>query len=665
MSVDTGTNPGPFILAPAGNKASFLTAIAAGADAIYCGLKSLSARMGAKNFTVEELISLTRLAHDKGTKVYVTLNSLLKPADLDRAGTLLKQLSQLVKPDAVIIQDLSLVQLARQTGFSGELHLSTLANVSFSRALKLVRENLGIDRVVVPRELSIDEVKALALDCPGGLSLEVFVHGALCYGVSGRCYWSSFLGGKSGLRGRCVQPCRRLYTQKNQTMRFFSCQDLSVDVLAKVLLSVPKVRAWKIEGRKKGPHYVFHTVKAYRMLRDIGSDPIREGAMAKKTALRLLSQALGRPGTHYRFLPQRPQDPVKIDLQTGSGLFLARIKGTKQRPYLVPRYEIRPGDVLRLGYEDEPWHGTHRVKKYVPKRGRLDLKLSLAKSPRKGTPVFLVDRRERELERLLAKLEGELIKTPVSKVVPSAFRAKLPKRSRKKTRVLELHVYRKPGRRVLRGQMGLWLSIKAWKKMPKGTRSKLWWWLPPVIWPDEEEELKDLIDLVLKRGGRNFVLNAPWQVALFATPKSLNIWAGPFCNLANSLAISTVASLGFAGAIVSPELGRDDYLLLPKHSPLPLGVVIRGNWSLSISRTLSENLKTDTPFTSPKGEQAWVRKYGSNFWVYPNWTLDITAKQDVLQRAGYSLFVHLVEPLPRQVKLKKRPGLWNWDLDLA
>ncbi len=202
------TSP-PEILAPAGNKASFLAAVAAGADAIYCGLKFFSARMEAKNFTIEEFTALVRLAHEKGVKVFVAVNSLLKPDDLFRAGHLLDLLQRRVQPDAIIIQDLGMVSLVKQIGFSGEIHLSTLANVSFSGALQVIRQNLQVDRVVLPRELNVDELKTLARTCPAGLDLEVFVHGALCYGVSGRCYWSSYMGGKSGLRGRCVQPCRR------------------------------------------------------------------------------------------------------------------------------------------------------------------------------------------------------------------------------------------------------------------------------------------------------------------------------------------------------------------------------------------------------------------------------------------------------------------------
>ena len=258
----------PQILAPAGNKASFLSALAAGADAVYCGLKVYSARMEAKNFAVEELAPLVDLAHEKGVQVFVAINSLFKHEDLSPAGNLLELLERLVKPDGLIVQDIALIDLVKQAGFSGELHLSTLANVSFPYALKLVKEKLGANRIVLPRELSIDEIKTLSAACPENLSLEVFVHGALCYGVSGRCWWSSYLGGKSGLRGRCVQPCRRLYTQGGKTGRYFSCMDLSLDVLSRALLPVPEISAWKIEGRKKGPHYVYYTVSAYKILRD-------------------------------------------------------------------------------------------------------------------------------------------------------------------------------------------------------------------------------------------------------------------------------------------------------------------------------------------------------------------------------------------------------------
>ncbi|MDH3356293.1 MAG: U32 family peptidase, partial [Desulfobacteraceae bacterium] len=448
--------------------------------------------------------------------------------------------------------------------------------------------------------------------------------------------------------------------QNDHKKRFFSCQDLSLDVLVKVLRTIPQIRTWKIEGRKKGPHTVFYTVKAYRILRDHGTDP-----KMKKEALHILSYALGRSGTHYNFLPQRPQNPIGINNQTGSGLLVGAVKGTKQKPFLNPKEALLSGDLLRLGYEDELWHSTIKVGKYVPKGGRLFLKPILKKNPEKKIPVFLIDRQEKDLEDMLTKLEKELPKTPVIKSNASVFVARRPKKSGKKNGIIsDLRVYRRIDKIKHHSTSGLWLSDQAVKNLPKRIWTKIWWWLPPVIWPDDEQKLKGLVDSVLNKGAKIFVLNAPWQTTLFTHLKGINLWAGPFCNIANVLALKTLASLGYKGAIVTPELGQKDFLSLPEQSPMPLGIVLSGNWPLCISRALSNDLETETSFTSPKGEAAWVRKYESDYWVYPNWKLDLGIKRKSLEKAGYRLFVHLLEPIPKDVALKKRPGLWNWDLEL-
>ena len=651
--------PPPEILAPAGNRASFLAAVAARADAIYCGLKLFSARMEAKNFTLEEFAVLVRLAHKKGIRVFVALNSLLKSGDLVQAGQMLDLLQRMVKPDAIIIQDLALVPMVKQTGFSGEIHLSTLANVSFPRALNVIRQKLAVDRVVLPRELNIDELKTLAQVCPSGLGLEVFIHGALCYSVSGRCYWSSFLGGKSSLRGRCVQPCRRQYSQNNQTQRFFSCQDLSVDVLAKVLLSIPQVRTWKIEGRKKGPHYVYYTVCGYRMLRDHGRDP-----EMKKDALQMLSRALGRVGTHYFFLPQRPQNPVDLHRHTGSGMLVGRIKGSKQKPYFNTREELLPGDVLRLGYEDEAGHTIKRIGRSIPKGGRMHINPSAKKGMAKGAPVFLTDRHAKSLNNMIADLQAQLEKVPASAKRVSTFKPVLPKPVSRRTRTLELPVYRSWSRSIPRGQISIWLSEEVLKNISGKMTSQIRWWLPPVIWPENEKNVSGQVQAAVKKGARSFVLNAAWQTGFFKTLKGFNLWAGPFCNLANPLAIATIATMGFSGAIVSPELGAEDYLRLPQRSPIPLGIVIAGNWPLCVARSITPGVQLNKLFASPRGEQAWATRYGPDYWVFPNWKLDLQSQKKVLQKAGYTLFVNMIEPVPQKVKLKKRQGTWNWELNL-
>lgn len=647
------------ILAPAGSRASFLAAVAAGADAVYCGLKQYSARMAAKNFSFGELAALTDLAHRKGIQVFITFNTALKPNELSQAGAMLMQLKREINPDGIIVQDLAMIALAKQVKLKSKLHLSTLANMSFPRALTLINKHSGLNRVVLPRELNVDEIKAMATACPAGVGLEVFVHGALCYGISGRCYWSSYMGGKSGLRGRCVQPCRRRYRIQGNEQRYFSCQDLSLDVLAKVLLSIPEIKGWKIEGRKKGPHYVYYTVSAYKMLRDFGNDPQK-----KKAALGMLSMALGRVNTHYGFLPQRPQNPIQADDHTGSGLLVGYVKGTRDTPYLIPREELLPGDILRVGYEDDAWHVVKKLNQYVPSRGRLVLRMASRNLRIKDIPVFLIDRQEPYLKEMIAELETEMAELPGGEKQIHLFQPRISRYQGPDSGAIDLRVFRTLNAKANTGQNSVWLSAESLAGCSKAMFPGLWWWIPPTLWPENEAAMTGMIESVLKNGGTRFVLNAPWQVSLFAAPEKLNLWAGPFCNVSNGLAAGEIKSLGISGVIVSPELGEKDYLDLPEQSPLPLGIVLSGNWPLCISRTIAPQVAMNEPFVSPKGETAWAAKHGGDYWIYPNWKLDLSSKREMLLQAGYRCFVHLLEPVPQKVVMKKRPGLWNWEVGM-
>ena len=138
---------------------------------------------------------------------------------------------------------------------------------------------------------------------------------------------------------------------------------------------------------------------------------------------------------------------------------------------------------------------------------------------------------------------------------------------------------------------------------PSKASAAVWWWLPPVIWPAAEEDTRALLERLLRGGARRFVLNDPWQAGLFAHPEKLTLWAGPFCNLANPLALDLLEQAGFAGAFVSPELGRETFLELPKISPLPLGMVLTGLWPLALSRVLSEAITRTSPSPVPGGSR--------------------------------------------------------------
>lgn len=652
----------PEILAPAGDVQSFLAAMAAGADAVYLGLKHFSARMQADNFGSTELSRMVELANANDRRIYVAFNTLVKPEDIPAAGRLLARLARDVNPHGLIVQDPGVLDLARQAGYTGGLFLSTLANVTHPAALKAARD-MGATRVILPRELSIDEIRQIAANCPDDLELEMFIHGALCWCVSGRCYWSSYMGGKSGLRGRCVQPCRRLYTQRGHAGRFFSCLDLSLDVLTKTLVDIPHLSCWKIEGRKKGPHYVYHVVTAYRMLRDNPNDP-----QARKDAERILEMALGRPSTRARFLPQRSVEPTSPDSQTSSGKLVGKIQIDQEgRPFFKPHIELLAQDYLRVGYEDESWHSTLPVFRRTPKAGTLTLRLPRHKTPKAGTPVFLIDRREPELLKIIGEWKRELDRCKGA--VPAAvdFVPHLPRPVQPRRRPdMKLRASLPHGmetRRKRSSIMGLWLSPRSVREVSRTVAPNITWWLPPVIWPDEEDLWKRIIREALRNGARHFVCNAPYQVALF-DDRNPDLVAGPFCNVANPLTLAILARLGFSAAFVSPELNGQELLSLPRQSPIPLGIVLNGFWPMGIGRHDPLGIKPNEPFQSPKGEVFWTRRYGQNTWIYPAWPLDISSHRPELEAAGYSFFAFMEENPPKSVPSTTRPGLFNWDGEL-
>jgi len=292
----------PELLAPAGNVEVFEAAVAAGADAIYIGAPSLNARALARNFSWPEVAAMIDHGHRHGVKVYTAMNSLMKEAEIPLAVETLASFEAL-KIDGLIIQDLGIYHLARTHFPKLRLHASTLMGAHNSLAVRQF-ERMGFSRVVLARELTLEEIAAIRKQ--SGVELEVFIHGALCFSYSGLCLFSSFLGGKSGLRGRCVQPCRRRYIWQGQgkgpqSGYFFSMNDLEgIDSLAR--LREIGVSSFKIEGRMRSAHYVANVVRAYRIAID-GS-----GSESMAEARSLLGQAMGRKTTAGYFPVSQPAD---------------------------------------------------------------------------------------------------------------------------------------------------------------------------------------------------------------------------------------------------------------------------------------------------------------------------------------------------------------------
>lgn len=263
------------IVAPAGNKERLYAAIKAGAEEIYMGLKGFGARRAAENFSLEEFLEALDYAHLRGSRIFLTLNTIMMKEEIEFLYPNLKRLYE-HGLDAVIVQDLGLAYYLKQNFPDLELHGSTQLSVANHIEINYLKE-IGFSRVVLPRELSFEEIKRIRENTE--IELEVFVSGALCISYSGNCYLSSFLGGRSGNRGMCAQPCRKKYeTQEGEKSYFLSPKDQFFGKEEIEKLKEIGIDSIKIEGRMKEPNYVFTTVQYYRNL--IAGEEIQERSSA-------------------------------------------------------------------------------------------------------------------------------------------------------------------------------------------------------------------------------------------------------------------------------------------------------------------------------------------------------------------------------------------------
>lgn len=253
----------PMILAPAGGREQFLTAINAGADAIYLGLKDFNARGRAENFSIKELKSLMPLARSKNVKILVTLNILLKETEIAQVSEILCDLEWL-GVHAVIIQDIGLARLIRENFPALRMHASTQLAIHNLEGV-IVAAQMGFKQVVLARELTLREIAAIRKKAPPEIEIEVFCHGSLCYSYSGLCFFSGAEDARSGNRGECAYTCRKPYKILNEPGHgfLFSMKDLntSSDIEGLVKAGVNTI---KIEGRMKDAQYVASSVGLYK-----------------------------------------------------------------------------------------------------------------------------------------------------------------------------------------------------------------------------------------------------------------------------------------------------------------------------------------------------------------------------------------------------------------
>lgn len=266
----------PELLSPAGNPEKLRFAINYGADAVYCALKEFGMRAAADNFTLEELDEALDFVHSKGKKLYLTLNTLPSERETSRLEELVKELRN-VSPDAFIVADIGVMEIIKKHIPDAVIHLSTQASTVNSFGCRFWH-NYGVKRIVLARELTLEDVKALRQNIPDELELEAFIHGAMCVAYSGRCLLSSYFTGRSGNNGRCTQPCRWEYflhekkrpddvisvEQDENGSYLFSSRDMCMLEHLPDLLDAG-VDSLKIEGRMKSAYYTACVTNAYKM----------------------------------------------------------------------------------------------------------------------------------------------------------------------------------------------------------------------------------------------------------------------------------------------------------------------------------------------------------------------------------------------------------------
>ena len=382
------------LLAPAGNVEALDAAIGEGADAVYLGLKSFNARLRSSNFAWSQFEGAVQSVHRQGKKIYVTVNTVSEEQETEKLYRFLSYLDK-IGPDGLIVQDFGVVRMCQEFFPNLELHASTQMNVASAEAANLLVKQ-GLSRVVVARELGLEEVKQIKANTKA--EIEMFVHGALCVSESGLCLYSSFLGGKSANRGMCTQACRRFYTAEvpggMEQGYYFSPCDMQLIEHVPDLMDLG-IDSFKIEGRMKSAEYVGAVTAAYRYVMDhYQSD--KKGAVAE--GKRILSTDFARSKTDYWYgfnsveegIENAGEKILNPHQAGGTGIYLGKIHEIREASYEEKKeayagmhkaegeeeklpdiqmamirggdYDPDPGDSIRLHKKDDTGRSSHKVR---------------------------------------------------------------------------------------------------------------------------------------------------------------------------------------------------------------------------------------------------------------------------------------------------------------
>lgn len=600
------------ILAPAGNREALNAAFAASADAVYFGLPLFGARAFAKNFTLEEAKEIIEKAHLAGKKIYVTMNTLLEEDQMEQAAAWAKALHEM-GVDALIIQDLGLIHLLHHRFPNLELHASTQLSVTTPYQIEQLKK-LGISRVVLAREATLEQIKACAQT---GMELEAFVHGAICISYSGQCRFSQIRYNRSGNKGACAQPCRMEYTLEENGKPILtdgnfllSPKDLSLVHNIKDLVEAG-VWSLKIEGRMKSPEYVYESVQAVRK-------GLNQESLSSQD-LENMETTFHRGYTQGHTFEKKGLDLMNTKSSNHQGVRIGKVVGgSKDKVRIVLEKELHQGDGLRFGSSSEAAGGIANF--IFDPKGKLvshalpgqevEIKCSAYVNPgmevrktssallqkkveeairttKVQSPIFLSLKAQSIGSPLIleasdgkskVEVEGELLQE--AKTAPSSYEQ--IERSLKKTG----NTWAKVERIDIDLPQNAFISTKVLNEMRRTVLEKLEakkQESQPIVeveygfHPQQPEPLPNIVEIQQKQQN---IEDGLWQISEFplantASKANLTHDEGLFVdhlgkgkivesmNITNSYALAALLELGYQGAVLSGELsekGRKEML---------------------------------------------------------------------------------------------------------
>lgn len=671
------------LLAPAGNIESLDAAFGEGADAVYMGLKSFNARLRTTNFAWNQFEAAVEAAHRRGKKIYVTVNTVCEEWETERLYRFLAYLDK-VHPDGLIVQDFGIIRMCQEFFPNLELHASTQMNVESADATKLLIKE-GVKRVVLARELNLEEIKAIKEET--GADLEVFVHGALCVSESGLCLFSSFLGGKSANRGMCTQACRRFYTAEvpggERQGYYFSPCDLQLIEQIPDLMKVG-VDSFKIEGRMKSAEYVGSVVAAYRYVMDHWEED-RKGAIA--TGKRILSSDFARSKTNYWYGFKTLDEGVdnagsKIlnpDQAGGTGIYLGKIQKTRKADDSVieqvmanaspdtPPEQIRvkmallsggsydpdPGDSIRLHKKDDTGRVSHKVRS-VEIEDNGERWIDIPGGFGLGDSVYLLQTKTagKRYNHVLPHDIGKYRKQPGDERLPVLDLTPVANKELAYApdglyaqvssipdvfAVQGLH----PVRLILELNSEVLADLLAHKTVLPFSKKQIFLSLDPFVSSSQEKSLAELIDGFVKEGYTSFVANNVAHLQILKTYKDkVNVIAGPYLYSFNRWSASWLENQNASSFIMPYENSRRN--LEATFETSVRSRVLVPVFAYPALFRMRFKLPSDYDFTYFEDKEGSLFKVNSTVdgsFVMPEQPFSILDKVQFLQQAGFKKYL--------------------------